>query len=128
MTTLRDHLPYAIRQFEVDVLVPLSLFGLDVSITSAAAAKFTTVFLIVTYMIYAMRQRAILPGRRGIWRSRAEGIRVCGDSIFSVGRRAQHARQARAQSARVAGQDTLFTVLSERMAVSISALLTWELD
>ena len=63
MTTLRDHLPYAIRQFEVDVVVPLKVFGLDVSITSVSAAKFTTAFLIVTYMIYAMRQRAILPGR-----------------------------------------------------------------
>ena len=63
MTTLRDHLPYAIRQFEVDVVVPLKVFGLDVSITSVSTAKVTTAFLIVTYMIYAMRQRAILPGR-----------------------------------------------------------------
>ena len=61
MTTLRDHLPYAIRQFEVDIVVPLKVFGLDVSITSASTAKFTTAFLIVTYIIYAMRERAILP-------------------------------------------------------------------
>ncbi len=63
MADLEKHLPYALRQFESDILVPLQIFGIDVSFTSASAAKVSTVLLLSVYLIYAMRDRAVIPGR-----------------------------------------------------------------
>lgn len=42
MADLEKHLPYALRQFESDILVPLQIFGIDVSFTGASAAKVST--------------------------------------------------------------------------------------
>lgn len=63
MASLSDHLPYAIRQFETDIVVPITVFGFDISINSASTAKFTTVALIAAYMMYAMRERTLVPNR-----------------------------------------------------------------
>ena len=63
MSKLEDHLPYAIRQFETEILVPLKLFGIDASITTATTAKLATIVLISAYLILAMRERSIVPGR-----------------------------------------------------------------
>lgn len=63
MSRLSDHLPYAIRQFETDIVVPLSIWGIDASITTASTAKMATVLVIVVYLTYAMRERALVPGR-----------------------------------------------------------------
>lgn len=63
MSKLSDQLPYAITQFENDIIVPLRFFGLDVSITTASTAKITTVALVLTYIIFAMRERSLVPGR-----------------------------------------------------------------
>lgn len=63
MAKLEDHLPYALRQFETEIIVPLHILGIDVSINTATTAKITTVVLFVAYLVYAMRERAIIPGR-----------------------------------------------------------------
>ncbi len=44
---------YAIRQFEIDVLVPLSLFGHDVSFTASSQAMLTTV-IVVFLILFAV--------------------------------------------------------------------------
>lgn len=56
-------LPYAIRQFEIDVLIPIRIFGIDASFTTSAQAMMTTTVVLAVYMHYAMRDRAIVPGR-----------------------------------------------------------------
>lgn len=55
--------PYAIRQFELDVLIPIELFGLDLSFTTSAQAMVTTVILVTAFLIYGARKRALVPGR-----------------------------------------------------------------
>jgi F-type H+-transporting ATPase subunit a len=63
VTPLEEHLPYALRQFETEVLVPIHVFGYDLSFTDASLAKFTTGALLVVYMTWAMRERALVPRR-----------------------------------------------------------------
>lgn len=55
--------PYALRQFEIDVLVPLKVFGLDVSFTTSAQAMITTLVVTVAWMLFAARRRLIVPDR-----------------------------------------------------------------
>ena len=55
--------PYAITQFKIDVLVPLNLFGFDVSFTTSAQAMVTTTLLMGAYLVYGIRERAVVPGR-----------------------------------------------------------------
>lgn len=55
--------PYAIRQFEIDVLVPLELFRLNMSFTTSAQAMITTVIFVSAYLMYGIRERALVPGR-----------------------------------------------------------------
>jgi F-type H+-transporting ATPase subunit a len=55
--------PYAIRQFEIDVLVPLKIFGVDLSFTVSSQAMLTTVLLVSTYMFWATREKRMVPGR-----------------------------------------------------------------
>jgi F-type H+-transporting ATPase subunit a len=55
--------PYAIRQFEIDVLVPINLFGFDISFTNSAQAMLTTVLVVGTLLVYGARQGATIPGR-----------------------------------------------------------------
>lgn len=63
MSKLSDQLPYAITQFETDVVVPLRIFGIDASITTASTAKILTVVLVVSYLTFAMRERSLVPRR-----------------------------------------------------------------
>lgn len=51
------------RQFETSILVPIQIFGIDFSFTDASLAKFTTVALLALCMLYAMRERAVIPSR-----------------------------------------------------------------
>jgi F-type H+-transporting ATPase subunit a len=55
--------PYAIEQFKVHVLVPMELFGVDVSFTTYSQAMITTVLLLSIWMIWATRERELIPGR-----------------------------------------------------------------
>ena len=63
MSALDDHLPYALTQFKSDVLVPLTLFGMDLSFTTASLAKLTTAVLVGGYLVLAVRERSLVPGR-----------------------------------------------------------------
>lgn len=63
MASLEQHLPYALRQFESDILIPLTIFGVDASFTTASSAKITTVIVITAFFLLAMRKRAVVPDR-----------------------------------------------------------------
>lgn len=63
MSKLSDHLPYAVRQFDNDIVVHLRIFGIDASITTSSTAKILTVALLASYLVFAMRERSLVPGR-----------------------------------------------------------------
>jgi F-type H+-transporting ATPase subunit a len=54
---------YAIRQFEIKTLIPLSIFGHDVSFSNSAQAMLTTMIVAVVYFIWAIREGKVIPGR-----------------------------------------------------------------
>ncbi|MEM7022891.1 MAG: F0F1 ATP synthase subunit A [Pseudomonadota bacterium] len=55
--------PYAITQFEIDVLIPIELFGMSVGFTNSSLAMVTTVILLGTYTALALKDRQFLPNR-----------------------------------------------------------------
>lgn len=55
---------YAIRQFELERLVPLQLAGLDMSITNSSSAMISTALVIMIAMAIAFRRPAMVPGRK----------------------------------------------------------------
>jgi len=61
--SLEQHLPYALRQFETDVILPLQVFGVDASFTTSSSAKLTTVIAVTAFFLFAVRKRAAVPGR-----------------------------------------------------------------
>jgi F-type H+-transporting ATPase subunit a len=63
MADLEKHLPYALRQFESEIIVPLEVFGWDATFTTGSLAKVTSVLAIVAYLYIAGRERAIIPRR-----------------------------------------------------------------
>ncbi len=63
MGSLGQHLPYALRQFESDVIIPLAIFGVDVSFTTSSSAKLVTVIAIAAFFWLAMRKGEMAPGR-----------------------------------------------------------------
>jgi F-type H+-transporting ATPase subunit a len=63
MEALEQHLPYALRQFETEIIIPLRIFGVDASFTTASSAKVTTVIIVALFFLLAMRKSAIIPGR-----------------------------------------------------------------
>lgn len=56
-------LPYAIRQFAIDPLIPIEVFGINISFTASAQAMVTTVIVIAAYFLFASRRREARPGR-----------------------------------------------------------------
>lgn len=50
-------------QFEIRPIVPLELFGLDVSFTNASLYMVIAVALICLFLVYSMQGRALIPGR-----------------------------------------------------------------
>ena len=71
MASYEPEAPYAIRQFELDVLIPIQAFGLDLSFTTSAQAMVTTAVLVVAFLAYGARKRALVPGRM---QAAAEGV------------------------------------------------------
>lgn len=63
MSAYEPEPPYAIRQFEIDVLVPIEVFGIDLSFTTSAQAMVTTTVLVGAYLLYGIRERALVPDR-----------------------------------------------------------------
>lgn len=56
-------MPDPIHQFDLHRLVPLKLFGWDVSFTNSAAFMLLAVLLTTAFFLYATRARALVPGR-----------------------------------------------------------------
>lgn len=56
-------LPAAILQFEIDVLIPIQIFGIDASFTTSAQAMLTATMVLAVMLLYAVRNRAIVHGR-----------------------------------------------------------------
>jgi F-type H+-transporting ATPase subunit a len=52
-----------VHQFEIKRLVPMQIGGLDVSFTNSALFMVIAIGLISTFMIYAMRNGSLVPGR-----------------------------------------------------------------
>ncbi len=71
MASYEPEAPYAIRQFELDVLIPIQALGLDLSFTTSAQAMVTTAVLVVAFLAYGARKRALVPGRM---QAAAEGV------------------------------------------------------
>ncbi|MFM9844253.1 MAG: F0F1 ATP synthase subunit A [Dongiaceae bacterium] len=63
MEPLEQYLPYALRQFETDVIVPLHALGIDASFTTSSLAKLTTVIVVTLFFWLAMRKGSMVPGR-----------------------------------------------------------------
>ena len=63
MASYEPEAPYAIRQFEIDVLIPIEFFGIDMSFTTSAQAMVTTIVLVSAFMLYGMRGRSMKPNR-----------------------------------------------------------------
>lgn len=61
--SLEQHLPYALRQFETEIIVPLQLWGIDISFTTSSLAKLTTLATITGFLLLATRKRRMVPGR-----------------------------------------------------------------
>jgi F-type H+-transporting ATPase subunit a len=56
-------MPDPIHQFELHRIVPINLFGWDVSFTNSAAFMVLAVLLTTAFFMYAMRARALVPSR-----------------------------------------------------------------
>lgn len=56
-------LPYAIRQFQIERIVPLNFHGLDISFTNSASAMVATAITITLFMLIGMRSPQLVPGR-----------------------------------------------------------------
>jgi F-type H+-transporting ATPase subunit a len=52
-----------VEQFTIKALLHLELFGLDISFTNSALFMMLAVVLSVAYLTFAVRRRAIIPGR-----------------------------------------------------------------
>jgi len=56
-------MPDPIHQFEIHRIIPIRIFGLDVSFTNSSAFMLLAVFLIASFFIIAMRSRSLVPTR-----------------------------------------------------------------
>ena len=56
-------MPDPIHQFEIHRLVPIDLFGLDVSFTNSSLFMLVTVALVAGFILVSMRGRSLVPGR-----------------------------------------------------------------
>jgi len=56
-------MPDPIHQFEIHRLVPIDLFGWDVSFTNSSLFMLVTVALVVGFILVSMRGRSLVPGR-----------------------------------------------------------------
>ena len=63
MASYEPEAPYAIRQFELDVWIPIEVFGVDISFTTSAQAMVTTTLLVSAYLLLGLRERTMVPGR-----------------------------------------------------------------
>ena len=90
MADYEPETPYAIRQFEPQVLVPIDLFGLNLSLTTSAQAMITTTLLVSAYLYYAVRQGSMVPSRLQASAELVYGF-VARTVVKTAGQEARHA-------------------------------------
>jgi F-type H+-transporting ATPase subunit a len=56
-------MPDPIHQFEIHKIIPINIFGWDVSFTNSSLFMLVAVVLIVAFFMLSMRSRALVPGR-----------------------------------------------------------------
>src|SRR5262249_49683867 len=56
-------MPDPIHQFELHPIVPIKMFGWDVSFTNSSLFMLVSVILISGFFMLSMRSRALVPGR-----------------------------------------------------------------
>jgi F-type H+-transporting ATPase subunit a len=56
-------MPDPIHQFEINPIIPINLFGLDVSFTNSSAFMLLAVLLTAVFFIVAMQGRSLVPNR-----------------------------------------------------------------
>ena len=56
-------MPDPIHQFEIHPILPIKIFGWDVSFTNSSLFMLTAVVLITAFFMLSMRSRALVPGR-----------------------------------------------------------------
>jgi len=56
-------MPDPIHQFELHAIVPIKVFGWDVSFTNSSLFMLASVILITAFFMLSMRSRALVPGR-----------------------------------------------------------------
>jgi len=56
-------MPDPIHQFEIHTIVPIKIFGWDISFTNSSLFMLLTVVLITAFFMLSMRSRALVPGR-----------------------------------------------------------------
>jgi F-type H+-transporting ATPase subunit a len=56
-------MPDPIHQFELHPIVPIKVFGWDVSFTNSSLFMLTSVVLVTAFFMLSMRSRALVPGR-----------------------------------------------------------------
>ena len=56
-------LPNPMHQFEIERIYPMKIFGWDASFTNSSLAMVMTVGIITAFILFAMRNRALVPGR-----------------------------------------------------------------
>ncbi|MCW5700286.1 MAG: F0F1 ATP synthase subunit A [Rhodospirillales bacterium] len=60
-----------LKQFEISTIIPIKIGDLDASFTNSSLVMVITVALMTWFLVYAVRERALVPGR---WQSIAELI------------------------------------------------------
>ena len=56
-------MPDPIHQFELHPIVPIKIFGWDVSFTNSSLFMVASVVLITAFFMLSMRSRSLVPGR-----------------------------------------------------------------
>ena len=56
-------MPDPIHQFEIHPILPIKIFGWDISFTNSSLFMLLTVVLITAFFMLSMRSRALVPGR-----------------------------------------------------------------
>ena len=60
-------MPDPIHQFEIHTILPIKLFGWDVSFTNSSLYMLVAVLLIASFYILSMRARSLVPTRCSRW-------------------------------------------------------------
>jgi F-type H+-transporting ATPase subunit a len=63
MTSAPREVPDAIGQFEIERIVAIELFGIDISFTNSASAMLATILVIAGFFWIALRRPDMVPGR-----------------------------------------------------------------